>query len=393
VTKTSATARRLLRYLAVPTLLTVAMAMPARSQINVAGNCNFIAVKADIVLSPGFQLPSACADPAWITEEYTRLFGAAGVPALLALQEVNGNHRPADPFYWVRSYRFRDFTHERDGSLALNKETVQFWQSEWPHRNARALTNLPLWKSYAGNMLYAAIPETFLHSHNAHELACYLASEPLIGQGSGYGENVKKTEFYRRNERLITRSLPEKSGCYLDAISRYEVGFTLLTLKNASDQPINELELHYKVLDQPNLVDRLNTMFKLDGFGRTFASLDVSPGDLQRILSGLGAEKNNVGLLQSQFKPSDYIEFQAGRQRSNVMKLSDLASGEKVIALLNVYLTNQQNNHLPIYYVDGIVVPDQIVYRTGSKTVSRVVRDPFRTQALRKGLSWGWASQ
>lgn len=390
VATTSETARRFLRYLAMPALLIVAMAMPARSQINVAGSCNFIAVKANIVLSPGFQFPPACADPAWITEEYTRLFGAGGVPALLALQEANGNYRHSDQYYWVRSYRFRDFF--SGDELPLAKETVQFWQSEWPHRDARALTNLPLWKYYAGNIIYAAIPETFLHSHNAYELACYLASQPLLGQGSEYGETVRQTAFYQRNADLIRR-YSGRSECYHEDISKFAVGFTLLTLKNASDRPINEFELHYKFLDQPNLVDRLNAMFKLDGFGRTFDSLSFSPGALQRILLGMGADKNNLGLLRSQFKPSDYVEFEAGRQQSSVMKLSDLAPGEKVIALLNVYLTNGKNNYLPIYYVDGIIVPEKIVYRTGSKTVSRAIRDPFRTQALRKGLSWGWASQ
>lgn len=372
-----------------PLLLVVAMTMPAHSQISVAGSCNFIAVKANIVLGPDFRFPPACADPAWVTEEYTRLFGAAGVPALLALQEVNGNYQRNGDYYWVRSYRFQNFF--EGGSLPLNKDTVQFWQSEWPHRNARALTNLPLWQSYAGNIMYAVIPETFLHSHNAYELACYLAREPLLGQGSGYGEAVRETGFYQRNANLLPSF--KGSRCYLDGNSRYAVGFTLLTLKNASDQPINELELHYKFLEQPNLVDRLNAMFQLKGFGQTFDSLDISATDLQRILSGMGTEKNNLGLLQREFKPSDYVEFQAGKQQSSVMKLSDLAPGEKVIALLNVYLTNRENNYLPIYYVDGIVVPDKIVYRSGSKTVSRAIRDPFRTQALRKGLSWGWASQ
>jgi hypothetical protein len=31
-----------------------------------------------------------------------------------------------------------------------------------------------------------------------------------------------------------------------------------------------------------------------------------------------------------------------------------------------MYLTNRENNYLPIYYVDGIVVPDKIFYRGGS---------------------------
>jgi hypothetical protein len=385
-------AQRVLGCLVLSALAVAAMTMPIRGQISVAGSCNFVAVQANIVLSPDFKFPSACADPAWVTEEYTRLFGAAGVPALLALQEVNGNYRRDGHNNWVRSYRFRDFTYESDGALPLAKETIDFWNSEWPHRSARALTNLPLWGYYAGNVMYAAIPETFLRGHNAYELACYLSSIPLQGLGSGYGENVQETEFYKRNASAV-QNLSGRFGCYRDQNSRYQVGFTLLTLKNASDRAINELELHYKFLEQPNLVDRLETMFKLDGFGRTFASLDFSPNDLQRILRGLGAEKNNLGFLQSQFLPNDYVEFQAGKQKSNVMKLSDLAPGEKVIALLNVYFTNRKNNFLPIYYVDGVVVPDQIVYRTGSRTVSRAIRDPFRTQALRKGLSWGWSSQ
>jgi hypothetical protein len=135
-------------------------------------------------------------------------------------------------------------------------------------------------------------------------------------------------------------------------------------------------------------------MFPIDGFGRSLEALDdLTPDDYDRILLGLGAEANNVEFLRRQFQTADYVEFDASRQQSSVMKLSDLAPGEKVIALLNVYLTKPENDYLPIYYIDGIVVPDQIVYRSGAQTVSRAIRDPFRTQALRKGLSWGWASQ
>lgn len=50
-------------------------------------------------------------------------------------------------------------------------------------------------------------------------------------------------------------------------------------------------------------------------------------------LAWYGAEKDNLGLLQSRFQPSDYVEFQARKQQSSVMKLH-LAPGEKVIALL-----------------------------------------------------------
>lgn len=51
-------------------------------------------------------------------------------------------------------------------------------------------------------------------------------------------------------------------------------------------------------------------------------------------LAWYGAEKDNLGLLQSRFQPSDYVELQARKQQSSVMKLPDLAPGEKVIALL-----------------------------------------------------------
>ncbi len=382
--------RQIVRYFAIPILMCMAMVASANSQINVAGNCNFIAVKADIVLSPDFRFPPACADPAWITEEYTRLFGAGGVPALMALQEVNGNYRQKDHIYWVRSYRFRDYF--GDQGLPLNENTVRFWQTEWPHKDAKALTNLPLWESYSGNLLYSVVPDTFLHSHNAYELACYLASEPLMGLGLGFGSPVYETDFFQRNSQLLAR-LGEGSGCYSVDISRYEVGFTLLTLKNSSGRSINELEIHYKFLDQSNLADRLSVLFRSNDFDRLFELMESSPDYLQTILVGMGEEENNARFIRDQFEPSDYFEFEATRQPSSVMKLADLEPGEKVIALLNVYFTNRENDYLPIYYTDGIIVPDKIVYRSGSQTVSRKIRDPYRTQALRKGLSWGWASQ
>src|SRR4029079_13146163 len=55
----------------------------AETTINVAGDCNFVVVEASLVLSDDFQFSNDCADPKWIREEYTRVFGAAGVPPLM----------------------------------------------------------------------------------------------------------------------------------------------------------------------------------------------------------------------------------------------------------------------------------------------------------------------
>lgn len=48
-----------------------------------------------------------------------------------------------------------------------------------------------------------------------------------------------------------------------------------------------------------------------------------------------------------------------------------------------------ENDYLPICYIDGIVVPDQIVYRSGENTVSRAIRDPFRTPGAAQGALVG----
>ena len=43
----------------------------------------------------------------------------------------------------------------RDSAFDLiSAETIDFWNSEWPHANAAALTNMPLWTRDPGSLYF-----------------------------------------------------------------------------------------------------------------------------------------------------------------------------------------------------------------------------------------------
>ena len=87
------------------------------------------------------------------------------------------------------------------------------------------------------------------------------------------------------------------------------------------------------------------------------------------------------------------VEFKSRKAEPQTRKIAALAPGEKVIILLNVFYSDKSLNFLPGYFVDGNVFVEKLVFRAGSRTVSRLIRDPYGEQAARKSLSWGWGGQ
>jgi hypothetical protein len=81
-------------------------------------------------------------DPNAVHEEYTRLFGQSGVPALMALQESKGRVLERSGQFFV------DLNREVS---PVSKDVVSFWQDEWPHKDATPLLNTTLWDRYSGN--------------------------------------------------------------------------------------------------------------------------------------------------------------------------------------------------------------------------------------------------
>lgn len=356
----------------------------AETTINVAGDCNFVVVEASLVLSDDFQFSNDCADPKWVREEYTRVFGAAGVPPLMLLQEARGNYEKTEGGVFVVA-NFRDSAGD---APPLSSDAIDFWNSEWPHQNATALTNMPLWSDYAGNFMLPYWTSLLEASSNKRALTCLLASDPLIGIGHVFELPGFESASFKKVEATDGGDWCQP---YWEK-NNLTVGFTFLTLENASNKTIDEIDIDYRYYKQTSLAERLDKLYGIKGEDDVSARWPT-PESIDATIDNTPDDADLHEFMSEQLGDKDMVEFKSRKAEVQTRRIAALAPGEKVIILLNVYYTDESLNYLPGYYIDGNVFVEKLVFRAGRRTVSRNIRDPFGEQAARKSLSWGWASQ
>ena len=353
----------------------------ADTTINVAGDCNFIVVDASLVLSEDFQFNDDCADPKWIREEYTRLFGAGGVPSLMILQEAGGRYEEGlGNGFLVQSFRDSAFD-------LISAETIDFWNSEWPHANAAALTNMPLWTKYSGSLYFFYWSQLLNVSNSKRDLFCFIGSEPLLAQGEAFELPVHESAA---NERFSEDCGEAREEAWKR--EKLQVGFTFLTLENASTKPIDEIEIVYRYYKESGLTEQIEQLYGIRSSEDIFTTWETGAA----IDASIDAAPENANIhefMLEKLGDKDLVEFKSRKAEPQTRKIAALAPGEKVIILLNVFYSDESLNFLPGYFVDGNVFVEKLVFRAGSRTVSRLIRDPYGEQAARKSLSWGWGGQ
>lgn len=307
----------------------------------------------------------AAGDLNGVHEEYTRLFGQGGVPALMALQESKGRYLERNGQYIVDLNR---------DVFPISKDAISFWQDDWPYKNATPLLNTTLWDRYSGKREYFYWIDTFMRLHDGVLLACYLVDIA----NAGFSSVAEDTEYFKKIKQCPKDDWPPR------------VGFTFVTIRNDTGHVISNVEISYKIVEaHPTIAEVFERTMSVTSFAQLVSATQDTDG-LNRFLSGPNGKMTEDKFLSDNLVTAAVVE-QRKDSLNEVRKVSTMNPGESVIFLINVYLPGQTS--LPLYFLDDALFLTSIGYNVEGQRVSRPARQPAGESAARKQLPWGWYSQ
>lgn len=263
---------------------------------------------------------------------------------------------------WDEYIKYNDFA----GDEAVVHKRLYRFRNAFPYKDSHPIPT-PIWTDIAGIDDAARTIGWIASSGLRSERVCFFIS-PFIDGGSGAD--------YRELKEYMHGKPEESCGPVIKRFDR-RVGFTFLIIQNVSSEAIDDVTFHFRqsYVSQP---------FKIE-----YAYDDAR--DLKLLADKAPATGDALANLIARFGRAREAEINLADHPLENKFVARLEPGQKLIALLNVYIANAKN--LPAAYLYGIYDFEEVTYNLRGVANRVQVRPPSRENAARVPVPFGWFLQ
>jgi pimeloyl-ACP methyl ester carboxylesterase len=291
--------------------------------------------------------------------QYVRLFGALEVPLLMKELPSSGFKKSG----FGAGYRVPRGDHSRNNDVQVG---LANFIDRAPFRDARPLVT-PMWKDLAGDDVATMNVALRASSANRDERICFLV-DSFIDGGS--------LETARSFGKALPRNWRKRCPEIVKEADR-RVGYTFLLFENRSKEAIQNVTFKIRT-SYPNNPVLKEFRNESDIEKQIELALKMVNGDP---VSGLVERYNVAANVEAALLNADQSE----------LRLSKIDPGEKLIAILDVYISDPMQ--LPATYLYGIYKFDEMTFQIGSDRRTISIRPPYREKAARVFVPYGWFNQ
>lgn len=289
---------------------------------------------------------------------YMRLFGAGGVPSLMAiLESKTGILKSKDyPGYHIKGSK----------SSYISDELANFWIDKWQFKDALVLRT-ELWDKYSNNIQAGFDLYWTALKPKLTEIIEYVGYD---NNESGEWDDDLPSNLRTQMHRYID-SLEKQEGIfYMGAADEYkiklgtrsdDIGYFFSIITNTSEHPLFDISFISKLYTNSVRIQKKN-------YSAYKSKPDLSSSALNDLT--ISSIKNFV---------------------IDTLKLSSLEPKKSVIWYLGAF--KKKDNGLPEFYLTDVYVPSKVEYRLGALYHYDTLRKPYGAKAARAFVPNGWYLQ
>jgi hypothetical protein len=300
---------------------------------------------------------------------YSRLFGAMEVPLLMEIVPT-GDFEP-DDLAEYRNFSPHLRTPNKEYPDLVHKRLVRF-RNAYPYRGASPIQSA-FWNAISGDMEIAEQIAWRATAGRQLDRLCFFASSTI--DSSLYNRDILKNHLLNR---------PDSYCDEIFGVNNNRIGFTFLVIENVSSEPVDDLRIFYRENYSTNPVSESD--YKFSEFGNT-----EYKEYLEREINAAPRDGESVPNLVKKYGHARETEISLADAPQSFQYISRLEPKKKLIALLNIYVSNK--NNLPASYLYGTFDYEEATFSIRGTSYRTSIRRPSKDRAARVKVPFGWFQQ